>query len=91
MSMLLNLVDNDGLLRIAVVTPVVAVLSLLAWAYLRRSRSRLPFPPGPKPLPLLGNTFDFPIHNGWLTYARWSKQYGPSCPARMSHWCARPL
>ncbi|TFK50343.1 cytochrome P450 [Heliocybe sulcata] len=47
----------------------------------RRSRSshvnplRLPFPPGPKGLPLLGNLLDLPLEDQHLTFHEWSKQY----------------
>ena len=39
-------------------------------------RNPAPLPPGPKPLPVLGNLFDLPIENPWVTYAEWSKSFG---------------
>jgi hypothetical protein len=39
-------------------------------------RSSLPYPPGPRPLPFLGNVFDWPWESGWLKFAEWSKLYG---------------
>ncbi|KIJ57025.1 hypothetical protein M422DRAFT_102712, partial [Sphaerobolus stellatus SS14] len=41
-----------------------------------RSVSRLPLPPGPKALPLLGNALDLPSTREYLKYAEWGKQYG---------------
>ncbi|KAI0043607.1 cytochrome P450 [Auriscalpium vulgare] len=42
--------------------------------YLNRWRS--PYPPGPKPLPLIGNLLDLPKSHSWLTYTSWAKTYG---------------
>ncbi|KAI0063359.1 cytochrome P450 [Artomyces pyxidatus] len=42
----------------------------------RRRAGRLPYPPGPKSLPLIGNLFDIPSQKPWLTYTKWAKQYG---------------
>ncbi|KAJ7247322.1 cytochrome P450 [Mycena rebaudengoi] len=47
---------------------------LLAICY-RSSKSKLPLPPGPLKLPLVGNLFDMPPEFEWKTYMRWSKQY----------------
>ena len=33
-------------------------------------------PPGPKPLPLIGNTHQVPKTHPWLTYTEWAKKYG---------------
>ncbi|KAL4061719.1 cytochrome P450, partial [Scleroderma yunnanense] len=40
------------------------------------TRNPAPLPPGPKPLPLVGNLFDIPVIKPWLTYADWGKKYG---------------
>jgi hypothetical protein len=39
-------------------------------------RGRLPYPPGPRPLPLIGNLFDIPKEFSWLSYAQLSKKHG---------------
>lgn len=56
-------------------------MGLIAFAYgaikrWRRSASHYPLPPGPQPLPLLGNALDMPKDYWWLKFAEWSKQYG---------------
>ncbi|KAJ6580679.1 cytochrome P450 [Mycena capillaripes] len=48
-----------------------SVLFALRW---KRNRSKLPLPPGPKQLPLVGNLFDIPSERQWETYLEWSKQ-----------------
>ncbi len=62
--------------------PVIELFVLLAslvtlralWDY-RRRRGR-PYPPGPRPLPLIGNVLDIPKDVSWLTYTEFSKKYG---------------
>jgi hypothetical protein len=44
----------------------------------RRNAAGPPFPPGPHGLPLLGNLFDFPKTDAWLTGAQWGRTYGES-------------
>ncbi|KAH9959806.1 cytochrome P450 [Russula dissimulans] len=54
------------------------VTSLCVIALLRIFRTRrhaLPFPPGPKGLPIIGNALDMPNKNAWLTYSRWGRKY----------------
>ncbi|KAJ7483464.1 cytochrome P450 [Mycena latifolia] len=53
-----------------------ASLALFAlWKWSPKRRSRLPLPPGPPKLPLVGNLFDMPSTFEWETYMKWSKIY----------------
>ena len=56
----------------------VLVSSLAAFLAIRdRQRRRgLTYPPGPRPLPLVGNFFDIPKESSWLTYTDLSRKYG---------------
>jgi len=44
--------------------------------YSRQRQKKLPFPPGPKRLPVVGNLFDMPAGSEWITYKQWGKLYG---------------
>ncbi|KAF4581329.1 hypothetical protein EYR40_002917 [Pleurotus pulmonarius] len=50
-------------------------LAIVAVRWLKKPRP-LPFPPGPKPLPIIANALDFPRARPWETYTRWGQQYG---------------
>ncbi|KAK7061235.1 cytochrome P450 [Favolaschia claudopus] len=50
------------------------LLLVAAVSFLRKPKA--PFPPGPKPKPLIGNLFDVPTSLAWFTYTKWRKQYG---------------
>ncbi|KAF7372911.1 Cytochrome P450 [Mycena sanguinolenta] len=57
-------------------TLAVAVFSILLYALRwNRNCSKLPLPPGPRKLPLVGNFFDMPTERQWETFLKWSKQF----------------
>ena len=43
----------------------------------RAARSSYKLPPGPKPLPLIGNLFDLPKELDWIHWAKHKDVYGP--------------
>lgn len=57
---------------------ILCILSLLiafyVW-YCRLHRARLP--PGPPRLPLIGNLHQAPEQAVWVTYQKWTEEYGP--------------
>ena len=64
-------------IQLDILLPIGAFL-LAAFSYaLRHVRSReLPYPPGPKRIPIIGNLIDMPSKEEWVTYKKWSAQYG---------------
>ncbi|KAI0253743.1 cytochrome P450 [Lactifluus subvellereus] len=63
---------------LSIIDLLVLLSFLFAFRAIRdyRRRGRLPYPPGPRPLPLIGNLFHIPTESSWLAYTRFSKKYG---------------
>ena len=57
---------------------IVLVSFLVAFVVIRdyQRRRGLPYPPGPRPFPLIGNLFDIPKEFSWLSYTELSKKHG---------------
>ncbi|KAI0064828.1 CyP450 monooxygenase [Artomyces pyxidatus] len=55
---------------------IAASLLFLTIFVQRRKQRNLPYPPGPRPLPIVGNLFDVPKESSWLVYTEWAKTYG---------------
>ncbi|KAK2462812.1 hypothetical protein APHAL10511_005203 [Amanita phalloides] len=55
---------------------LVGLLVALFFWFHKSKVSVIPLPPGPKPLPLVGNIKDLTTKEMWLSATRWAKQYG---------------
>lgn len=62
---------------IILVDLLVVALAFLAFStlYSRGKQKKLPFPPGPTRLPVIGNLLDMPAGAEWITYKQWGKLY----------------
>lgn len=64
----------------------ICVALLLHW---RSGRVGGHLPPGPPPLPLFGNLFDFTLKELWLrATSQWAQKYG-GCRSRYPRWYIR--
>ncbi|KAJ7189263.1 cytochrome P450 [Mycena filopes] len=65
-------------LVLCVIAATALLLRYCYSSYWRLARSKLPLPPGPPKLPIVGNLFDIPPAFEWETYAEWGRKYrGP--------------
>ena len=56
---------------------ILGIGVFLLWACFRKSRhAQLSLPPGPTPLPLIGNVLDMPVEYEYVTYSNWGKTHG---------------
>ena len=57
---------------------VLAIVAFFVTLFLclRYRKERLPLPPGPRKLFLVGNLFDMPRKSEWEVYHKWSKDLG---------------
>jgi len=68
----------------AFLTFLVDIFSVLSfftsiWAIRSyRKHGGLSYPPGPRPLPIIGNLLNIPKDSSWLAYTQFSKKYGNS-------------
>ncbi|KZT03178.1 cytochrome P450 monooxygenase [Laetiporus sulphureus 93-53] len=71
----------DRQLWVACVAILLILIRLLHLSYVNGKR-RLPLPPGPDGLPLIGSVLQVPFDYQHVTFAKWRKQYGDIIHAR---------
>jgi hypothetical protein len=57
---------------------ILSFLIALRALHNHQKRRRLPYPPGPRPLPIIGNLLDIPRESSWLAYTPFAKKHGTS-------------
>jgi hypothetical protein len=71
---------TQALTRHDILLAAVVGFSGLAFLVMRTGKRRLPYPPGPRRLPVVGNLFSMPSREEWVTYMKWSKECGTRRP-----------
>ncbi|KAG2365405.1 cytochrome P450 [Suillus spraguei] len=69
-------------------TLALALLSLFSFVVVRslqkkRDTKGLPLPPGPPPLPFVGNVMGIDTDHPWLAYSKWGAEYGEIVYSRL--------
>jgi hypothetical protein len=52
------------------------VFSIVAYLLTHRRQRELPYPPGPRPWPIIGNLLDVAKYSPWAAYADMAKKHG---------------
>lgn len=78
-------VADAGLVNVALGLLVV-VATAIAADYARMLYLRSKMPPGPFPLPIIGNTFSLPDNKPWIYFEELSKQYNTPL---ITYWIGR--
>ena len=54
---------------------ITVFIALLLWKYVTSRKQHGPYPPGPKPKPIIGNSLDIPTTDLANVYTAWGKEY----------------
>ncbi|KAG1839787.1 cytochrome P450 [Suillus subluteus] len=66
----------DGHLAILAGIPLSFVIVTALRRFIKKRQNKPSLPPGPVPLPLLGNVLSIDAREPWLTYTEWGATYG---------------
>ncbi|KAG1766108.1 cytochrome P450 [Suillus placidus] len=73
----------EGRLAILAIFPISVVVVTALGRYIKNRQTKPPLPPGPVPIPLLGNILSINTKEPWLTYTQWHAVYGDLVFARI--------
>ncbi|KAG1739612.1 cytochrome P450 [Suillus lakei] len=73
----------DGRLTILAVSTISCVVVTAFRRFIKNRQNKQCLPPGPVPLPLLGNILSIDPKEPWLTYTEWGATYGDLVFARL--------
>ncbi|KAH9983871.1 hypothetical protein BJV77DRAFT_1072540 [Russula vinacea] len=68
----MSILTRSDMIPLAILTGIFG-WTLFVWY---STKKQLSYPSGPKRLPIVGNLFSMPSHEEWVTYRKWSDEFG---------------